>query len=287
MNTRYAITEKAAAAGSGRAWRFTITSGAPDSEGDRVNIDGLDLTRFSANPVAIWAHAHKSFPIGQWRNVQKIGRGFDGRITAELHLVSEGTVPEADTVAKLISDGVLRGASIGFLPLESTPNAYGGYDHLRAELIEASVVSIPANPEALIAAGFGGYRGNATVVLPDLLPSGVSATTTAQELVDAARGAVERVFRQFVEAAAPPSVKTMLVRAATAARLAMLERRSAGALSAADLETIRALIEGIEAAAEQIETLLGLAEESATAPDGGAASRPLPWPFPRPASNPE
>ena len=45
--------------------------------------------------------------------------------------------------------GLLRAASIGFRPLESSPNGRGGLSFTRWELLEWSLVAVPANAEAV------------------------------------------------------------------------------------------------------------------------------------------
>jgi hypothetical protein len=55
----------------------------------------------------------------------------------------------ADRVKNAWEQGVIRAASIGFKPLESVRNEEGGYDHLRWELLEFSLVTIGANQDAV------------------------------------------------------------------------------------------------------------------------------------------
>jgi phage head maturation protease len=57
-------------------------------------------------------------------------------------------------VAALLSGGFLRSVSVGFRPLEfrfsSDPARQGGIDFTKQELLEISVVPVPANAEALL-----------------------------------------------------------------------------------------------------------------------------------------
>ena len=57
-------------------------------------------------------------------------------------------------VAELVSQGFLKATSVGFRPLalqpSSDPARKYGIDFLEQELLEFSIVSIPANAEALI-----------------------------------------------------------------------------------------------------------------------------------------
>jgi hypothetical protein len=45
--------------------------------------------------------------------------------------------------------GIVRAASIGFIPLQLKPNDLGGEDYLTWDLMEISLVPLPANPEAV------------------------------------------------------------------------------------------------------------------------------------------
>lgn len=139
-----------------RVWRAVLTSGVVDADHDRINASGVVLTRFLENPVALLHHNARSFPIGKWQNVRRVGEGYSGRIEAELHMVAPGILPEADTAAELIASKILNAVSIGFLPLEpGVPNKWGGFDWPSVELLEASVVTVGSNPQALLAAGLG------------------------------------------------------------------------------------------------------------------------------------
>lgn len=55
----------------------------------------------------------------------------------------------ADTVYQLIRGGFLNAARVGFLPQRHAYNEARGGDSLEQELLEYSVVPIPANAEAL------------------------------------------------------------------------------------------------------------------------------------------
>ena len=50
----------------------------------------------------------------------------------------------------LIKGGVLNAVSIGFSPIESEPIKGGGWRYTKWELLEISVVAVPANPNALV-----------------------------------------------------------------------------------------------------------------------------------------
>ena len=61
-----------------------------------------------------------------------------------------GVHPLSDTVFGLIEAGIINAASVGFIAKDMEPNAHGGFDIHRAELLEFSFVAVPSNAEALI-----------------------------------------------------------------------------------------------------------------------------------------
>lgn len=141
---------------------FIASTSKKDRLGDEIVQDGWELKNYHRNPVHLFAHDSRSLPIGKAiktvleRNqlVQRIQytpvRGFD--------------LP--DVVFQLIVAGSLRGISVGFVPLEFEflEDGSGGRRFVRQELLETSIVPIPANPQALVtgktfAAGEFGLSG--------------------------------------------------------------------------------------------------------------------------------
>jgi HK97 family phage prohead protease len=134
-----------------RRVRFVVTTDTPDRERDVIVPAGIDLTNFLRNPVIPFAHDYRSLPVGRAVEVARSEHGIEMVIefaTADLN-------PMAEYVYRMVKAGFLRGASVGFRPLEWTFNEdRKGYDYIRCELLEVSVVPVPANAEALMAASF-------------------------------------------------------------------------------------------------------------------------------------
>ena len=127
-----------------------LSDATPDRYDDIVGgfPDSWEFKNFNRNPIALLQHDN-SMPIGTWSNVHTEGTVLKGR----LHLAPMGTSRVADETRKLIDAKILRGVSIGFLPIESQPRTNskkGGQHFTKCELIEASVVSIPANANATL-----------------------------------------------------------------------------------------------------------------------------------------
>ena len=143
-----------------RCARFTMSSEASDRMSDVVKQQGIDLTNFMKNPVGLAYHRHNS-PIGMWKNVEVITNGRPARTEGDLFLHEEGVTEMADEIGRLLSVGGLRAVSIGFIPKEidyirDKDGVWtGGFSIPESELLECSVVSIPAQPAALMKAAGG------------------------------------------------------------------------------------------------------------------------------------
>ncbi len=127
---------------------FVLSDETTDRMGDVVKADGWVLANFKKNPIALFGH-NSSFPIGTWSNLRVEG----GKLVGHLVLASRGTSARIDELLSLIEQGILRAVSVGFIPLKSEPiddkRPYDGLRFLKQELLECSLVSVPANPAAL------------------------------------------------------------------------------------------------------------------------------------------
>ena len=128
---------------------FVLSDATPDRFGDVVEVDGWITEHFAKNPIALFNH-DKSFPIGKWQNI-RLNKGADLR--ADLQLAPKGTSPRIDEIRKLIEADILRATSVGFVPLEHEEiKGTWGTRFKKHELVEASLVAVPANPNALAVA---------------------------------------------------------------------------------------------------------------------------------------
>lgn len=157
-----------------RSARFVMTTEEEDRYGDIVRIAGVDLDAFLANPVVLPFHSSRSMPVGTWEDVEKVDRGRPKRIEGRAVFPPEGEMAMADEIAKGIQLGLLRGASIGFMPLnlelrmEEETKRLLGYDILESELFECSIVAVPANPRTLVR-DLGGDEAVAKRILEETL----------------------------------------------------------------------------------------------------------------------
>lgn len=125
---------------------FVMSDETPDRAGDIILSGGWQLDNFRKNPKALFGH-RSDFIIGKWTNVRVENRQLRGR----LELAKKGTSERVNEVISLVEQGLLSAASVGFAPLESKPRADkdGGYLFSKQDLVETSLVSVPANPNAL------------------------------------------------------------------------------------------------------------------------------------------
>jgi HK97 family phage prohead protease len=127
---------------------FVLSDETPDRIGDVIMSDGWELRSFARNPIALFNH-RSDWPIGRWANL----RVEDKALRGKLALAPERTSPRIDEIRKLVEAGILRAVSVGFRELEAEQldkkNPWGGMKFKKQELVECSLVSVPANPNAL------------------------------------------------------------------------------------------------------------------------------------------
>lgn len=139
---------KKAVANEGGGLEFVLSDATVDRYGDIVEPEGWDLSWFKSNPIALFGHDNK-FPIGVWENVRVEG----GKLIGKLKLAARGTSARIDELISLVEQNVLRAVSVGFIPRKSEPidpdKPYNGTRFLEQELLETSLVPVPANPSAV------------------------------------------------------------------------------------------------------------------------------------------
>ena len=127
---------------------FVLSDATVDRYGDVVEPRGWDLRNFNLNPIALFNH-NSDFPIGKWKNL----RVENEQLVGDLEPARQGTSDRIDELLSLIEQGILRATSVGFRPIESEPRQGGkGMRYKRQELLETSVVSVPALPTAIAVA---------------------------------------------------------------------------------------------------------------------------------------
>ena len=132
-----------------RAIKFVISSQDVDRDKDTLAVTGWKLDSFKRNPVVPFAHDYSSLPVA--RALDVIAE--KNTLVSTAVFASKEVYPFADTVYQMLIGGFLNAVSVGFRPLKHEMNKdRGGVDFLEQELLEYSVVPVPANPEALVEA---------------------------------------------------------------------------------------------------------------------------------------
>lgn len=130
-----------------RSVDVVASSTALDGYGEIVAQD-WDLRRYEANPVVLYGHNSWDMPIGHATNVRVDG----DKLLATLNFVDARANPKAEQVWQGILQGSLRAVSVGFRSKKGAMQNIDGKDVFVLagnELMEISVVPIPANPEAV------------------------------------------------------------------------------------------------------------------------------------------
>lgn len=146
------------------AGRFTatISTDSIDRDGEVMVPQGMNSTDFERNPVVFWNHDY-SMPVAKGLSLTRNDRS--------VVAVSEFASRPADFVGPffpdfaraLVEQGVVKGVSVGFMPMadgmrKATPadrDRYGdGVERVYSKwkLLEFSLAPLPANQDALISA---------------------------------------------------------------------------------------------------------------------------------------
>jgi HK97 family phage major capsid protein/HK97 family phage prohead protease len=149
---------------------FVMSDDSVDRMGDVIEQDGWQLDNFRKNPIALFGHS-SGFPIGTWQDVDISGGQLRGRL--QLMPAASDRLRE---IHAAISAGVLRAVSVGFHPIEMEPiedSDVFGYRFTKQELVECSLVAVPANPNALsIARAIGISRDGQALIFGGLADHG-------------------------------------------------------------------------------------------------------------------
>src|SRR6185436_7769446 len=135
---------KAAPPPNGDPLEYVMSDATVDRMGDVLEPAGWRLDNFRKNPIALFGHKG-DFPIGRWRDVGVK----NGQLTGRLELL-EPVSYRLREIHAAVAAGVLRAVSVGFHPRRAEPRkGADGIRYTEQDLVECSLVSVPANPNAL------------------------------------------------------------------------------------------------------------------------------------------
>ena len=128
-------------------YTFVVSTPEVDRYGTIIVPSGIDYTAYLNNPIVLAQHDSDDWPIGKCLGFMMNGENLEA--TLQFHRITE----EACEVADLVAAGYVRAVSVGIIPIESEEQTIDGKTvtvYTKSELVEFSVVSIPANRQALI-----------------------------------------------------------------------------------------------------------------------------------------
>jgi hypothetical protein len=183
-----------------RKLTFVASDGSRDTAGTVLNVNGWDLERFNRNGII--GYQHKVY--GGYDDTENpdnvIGKGHayveGGKLMVDVEFEPAEINPLAEKIYQKLLFGSLKAVSVGFLPIgrgswgkgeESLEGNNPTYYYAGQELLEVSVVNIPANPNAL-RKGLEGIedeleqlKKEAEEVIPEPVPEEVEETAEPEE----------------------------------------------------------------------------------------------------------
>lgn len=127
---------------------FVMSDSSVDRMGDVILPTAWKLDSFKKNPIALYQHDPDD-PIGVWENVRVEGN----KLLGVLKLAAQDTSDDINAIREMLRQGILRAVSVGFRALNyKNDDKISGVVFTDVELMECSLVSIPANPRALAVA---------------------------------------------------------------------------------------------------------------------------------------
>jgi HK97 family phage prohead protease/HK97 family phage major capsid protein len=133
-------------------FEYVLSDETVDRMGEVINADGWDLDDFKSGMKApLLLNHNPNAIIGRWENLRVQGK----RLLGKMVFARKGLSQLADEMRGHWEDGNIRAVSVGFKSLKREPltkdaDAYAGpFRYLRQRLMECSLVSVPANQNAL------------------------------------------------------------------------------------------------------------------------------------------
>jgi HK97 family phage prohead protease len=113
-----------------------------DRMGDIIQPTAFDVKKINEKGLPILFNHNPNFPIGKslWAKINDVG------LMLKVYISDKTQV--AKDVWNLILEGIISGASVGFIPTE-WKETKEGYEFLKVDLLETSFTPIPANPGAV------------------------------------------------------------------------------------------------------------------------------------------
>lgn len=129
-----------------RAFTFRASTAAVDRQGEVIDQAGWQLEAYRRNPVILDSHRYGSIDdiLGKAIRVESMPEGLE--VDVQFADTERGQMAR-----RMVEDGFLRTVSVGFRSLGRKPGMRAGepMTHTAMELLEVSMVAIPANRDAV------------------------------------------------------------------------------------------------------------------------------------------
>lgn len=127
-------------------YTFRASTSAVDRQNEVIDQTGWRLDAYKANPVILDSHRYGSIDdiLGKASRVEVGPEGLE--VDVQFAPTAKGQLAQ-----QLVEDGMLRTVSVGFRSMARRPGVRTGepVTHTAMELLEVSMVAIPANREAV------------------------------------------------------------------------------------------------------------------------------------------
>jgi len=233
-----------------------VSDEMPDRDGDVVMVNGWQLDYFNQHPVMLSSHDYFSLRniIGEWTSLEVKGKKLIGN--GQLY-IGEGN-EEADWAWKLVSKG-MAAFSVGFMPLEyelvdkdNGNDWFGPFKFTSVELLEISMVSIPANPRALQLGLKKGIHNDPVIaeILRELAPElGVEPLKKTQKQTELTLSLTPEL-RDYIQEQVKSSIEYVT------ASLEFAEQKKGRVLSSKNESLLKSAMSEINSAAEKLNQVL-------------------------------
>jgi HK97 family phage prohead protease len=128
-------------------YTFVVSTPEVDRYGTIIVPSGIDYTAYLNNPIVLAQHDSDEWPIGRCLGFAMNGENLEA--TIQIECITE----EGKKLNKLINAGYVKAVSVGIIPKEYEEKTIDGQKvtiYTKSELVEFSVVSVPANRQALL-----------------------------------------------------------------------------------------------------------------------------------------
>ncbi len=142
--------EKSAPPPGGEPDEFILSDDSVDRMGDVIDAKGWQLDKIKTPPPVLYNH-DKGEQLGSWTKIRQVGN----QLIAQISWADFTHWPKGNFIRGLVRGGHLRTVSVGFRPQAREPltkeasKEFGPFRFTKSELLEASLVSVPANPNAI------------------------------------------------------------------------------------------------------------------------------------------